>query len=134
MAIEKGSKGYAIATSIIYIVLGVLLCISLINVDQILSYVLGIALIIAAVAFLVIDFVKLKELLPSTIIVCAFLLAVGIGIIIWPFGFTYYLSMLVLVLGALLLVEGIIWLIKKRPLFTSVGILVVGAAALTFGI
>ncbi len=134
MAVSKGSKTYNIIVSSVYIVLGVLLCIAMINVNQILSIMIGVTLIVGGVALFALDIYKYKELLPITIMTSTFLLGFGIGILIAPFDFTYYLSMLILVGGALMIVEGIIWLIKHRNIFTTVGIIVIGAVAITFGI
>ena len=132
--IEKGSKAYGIITAMVYIILGVLFIVALIDVNTILSYIVGIALMVAALVFIIIDLLAVKEITANTIVTSSFLMAVGLVVVIYKLAFIQYLSMLVLVLGALLIIEGIIWLVKKKAMYASIAVLVLGAVALTFGI
>lgn len=131
--VSKGSKAYNVIVSIIYIVIGILFILSILNVDTLLGYFIGGSLIIAGLVFVLVDVINLKYLRGLTIAVSTFALGFGIAMMISPLPFQFYLSVAVVVFGALLLLNGVIFIVRKAT-GAGIGMLILGAAALTFGI
>ena len=122
---------------IIYLVVGILLVVG-ISGNQVIGWILSIALLIGGAAMIVAGAMVEKTLSGQSGFSAAILLT--LGLILMPvdglcqFG-AYFpaLSMLMIVLGAIYLVDGIFGFISKRSLFGTLFVLVLGAVLFTFG-
>lgn len=131
--IEKGSKTYNIISSLIYIAIGVLFILAIIDVNTLLGYFIGGSLILAGIIVAVVDLVNLRFLRNITVAVSSVAIGFGIAMMLWSLPFEQYLSLAVLVFGAMLIVNGIIYVVRKATVLGLV-MLILGAIALTFGI
>lgn len=120
---------------IVFLVLGILLCIG-VSGNDIIGWVLSISLLVGAAALLAAGFYVEKTMIGSYGTSGGILLAAAL-ILMPPIALfkSYYetISMLMIVFGALFLLDGLLSLAKKRNLIMCVTVLVLGAILFTFG-
>ena len=129
---ELKTKG--LLTAIIYFIAGLLLCLSVINVDGLLSIMLGILLILLAAILLLGGIIRDKKVAPETIVPTSFLLAVGISFLLWAFPFTGIMALFLTRVGGIIIIDAIMDIVGKRGQSTWLVKLIVGVIALALGI
>lgn len=125
--------------AILFMVLGILLCCSVINPNSMINWIISIAFLLGGTFLLCFSLATLHSLLTDTGISAALVIALGIFFlpalpgslqIDWMGG----ISMVMMVVGALFMVESLIGFARKRSLASNLIILIFGAVAFTLGI
>ena len=122
---------------IIYLVVGILLVVG-VSGNQIIGWILSISLLIGAAAMILTGALVEKSLSGQSGFSAAILLTLGLilmpadGLCLFA-GYFPTLSMLMIVLGAVYLVDSIFGFVNKRALFGTIFVLVLGAILFTFG-
>lgn len=122
---------------IIYLVVGILLCVG-ISGNSILGWLLSISLIVGGSALIISGIIIEKTLVGNSGFNGAILLTLGIALMpVDGLGlFNAYfeiIALLMIVLGALYLVDSLIGFIGKRTLVANILMLILGAFLFTFG-
>jgi hypothetical protein len=131
-------KKETLIQSIVYIVIGVLLCLSVINFNEMMGWMIGLSLLIAGVLLILISAVSMKSLLTINGLAGSLLVAFGLLFIpncVPGVGLAYDLiiALIMMTLGALFLVEAFIGIFNKRPTVGTVVLFLFGAAFFTVG-
>ncbi len=124
-------------SGIIYLVVGILLCVG-VSGNQVLGWLVSISLLVGAAALIISGVILEKTLIGNSGFTGGILLALGLafmpvdGLCLFV---AYYqlISLLMIVLGALYLVDAIVGFVGKRNLIGNITIAVLGALLFTFG-
>lgn len=122
---------------IIYLVLGILLCVG-VSGNQVLGWLVSISLLVGAAALIISGVILEKTLIGNSGFTGGILLTLGLALMpvqgICLFGSYYELiSLLMIVLGALYLVDSIVGFVGKRNLVATICLFVIGALLFAFG-
>lgn len=128
-----------ILKSVLFMVLGILLCCSVINPDSLLNWMISITFLVAGAVYIIISFAVAHSFLTDTALSGGLVLALGIFFLpTLPGGQAIYwmggISMVMMVVGALLLVDALLGLCYRRNITGNVVVLILGAALLTIGL
>ncbi len=130
------SKKMILFEAIAFLVLGILFCCS-IAVDSLLGTILGIALLVCGTLIFVVGWMNHKIAINAEGITSALLIALGIVCFIQPPQLTTIIAMFLTVLGAILLLDGLLGCFIKnlrRKTASAVIETITGACALTLGL
>lgn len=128
-----------ILKSILFMVLGILLCCSVINPNSLLNWMISIAFLVTGAMFLCMSLVAARSLLTDTGLSGGLILALGVfflptlpgGMAInWMGG----ISMVMMVIGALLLVDSFLGFGYHRSNAGNITVCILGAALLAIGL
>lgn len=127
-------KTKSLLTAVIYFVAGLLLCLAVIDVDGLLSIMLGVLLVLLGAVLLIASIVREKRVSADVIVPSSFLLAVGIAFFLWAFPFTGIMALFLTAIGGILLIDAILAIANKQPTAVWLVELIIGAIALALGI
>lgn len=130
------AKQMMLIEAIVFLVLGILFCCS-VAVDQMLGTVLGIALLVCGLLLLITSWVQHKIAVSAEGITSSLLIALGIICFIQPPQLNKIIAMFLIVLGGILLVDGVLGLAVKnlhRKTASAAIEAIVGAGSLTLGL
>jgi len=134
-------KNSSLIKAIVYLVLGILLCCSVINPDSLLNWMIAIALLIAGTILIVFTIYASRRLLTTNGILGSLLIALGILMIPalpGSFGISWMngIAMIMMLIGACLLLDPILNLLfaKKGNLTSNIIVFILGAISFTLGI
>lgn len=120
----------------ILLVVGILLCLSIINASQFLNWIFSIAMVVMGAALIAVSLVSTKALFTDTGILGGLILSLGVFCIpgIGFIDFFGIISVAMMVVGCLLLVDGFLGFALKRSNAANVIELILGAGLFAIGI
>lgn len=128
-----------ILKTVLFMVLGILLCCSVIDPNSLMNWMIAAAFLAGGIVFLLVSFIASHSFLTDSALTGGLLLSLGIfflpslpggQLINWMGG----ISMIMMVIGALFLVDAILGFAYRRKIAGNVVVLVTGAAVFTIGI
>ncbi len=128
-------KNDLIINGIIYLVIGILLCVG-VSGNAIIGWIFSITLLVAGGCLIVASLIKTKGVLSSFGMTGGILLTIGLALLppIALFGAYFELiSLLMIVIGSLFILDGVLGLANKRNMAGCLVILITGAILFTFG-
>lgn len=133
------SKTSNLFRAILFMVLGILLCCSVINPNSMIDWIISISFLIGGTFLLILSFITMHSFLTETGLSAGFVIALGILFLpALPGGFDIDwmggISMVMMTIGALFIVESLIGFGQKRSTVSNICILCFGAVAFTLGI
>lgn len=133
------SKTSNLLKCIVFLVLGILLCCSVIDPNSLLNWIISVSFLVSGAMFLCMSLVVSRSLLTDTGLTGGLILALGIfflpslpgGMSInWMGG----ISMIMMVVGAILLFDALLGLCYRRKMASNLIVLILGAALFAIGI
>lgn len=130
------TKTQNLMKAIIFMVIGILLCLSVIGVNSFLNWMIAISLIVGGVSLVALSLSAVRTIMTDTGLLGGAVLGLGVYCIpvIGGFDFLGIISMIMMVIGALLVVDAVIGFALRRMLLGNTLILISGAAAFSIGI
>ena len=127
-------KNDLILNGIIYLVIGILLCVG-VSGNDIIGWIFSGTLLVAGACLILASLIKTKAVLSSYGMTGAILITIGLLPPIALFrSYFELISLMMIVIGALFLLDGVLGLANKRNTVGSLIILITGAILLTFGL
>ncbi len=124
---------------VLFLVLGILLCCSVIDPNSLLNWIISVAFLVSGAMLLCLSLVAARSLLTDTGLTGGLILALGIFFLpTLPGGMSINwmggISMIMMVVGAMLLFDAILGFGYHRKAASNIMVLVLGAALFTIGI
>ena len=128
-----------ILKTVLFMVLGILLCCSVIDPNSLMNWMIAAAFLAGGIVFLLASLVVSHSLMTDSGLMGGLLLALGIfflpslpggQLINWMGG----ISMIMMVLGAIFLADSVLGFVYRRKLMGNIVVLITGAAMFTIGI
>ena len=129
-------KNDLILNGIIYLVIGILLCVG-VSGNDIIGWIFSGTLLVAGACLILASLIKTKAVLSSYGMTGAILITIGLALLPPIALFRSYfelISLMMIVIGVLFLLDGVLGLANKRNTVGSLIILITGAILLTFGL
>jgi uncharacterized membrane protein HdeD (DUF308 family) len=130
------NKTQTLMKAVICLLIGILLCLSIIGINGFLNWMMGISLIVGGLTMITLSLIAAKTIMTDMGLVGGAILSVGVYClpVVAGFDFLRIIAMIMMVVGALLMVDGLVGFGYKRALVGNVVVFVLGAATFTVGI